>query len=70
MAKRYKREEVVARLKKHLQAARDDIGDGDARGKNCRPVGVFESPRTLLPRPDVEGEAGYAPILPKPASMR
>jgi hypothetical protein len=31
--------------------------------KNKRPVGVATNPRTLVPRPGVEGEEGYRPTL-------
>jgi len=55
--------EVVARLETHLARARADLGDGKRKGANCRPVGVAENPRTLLPRPGVEGDAAYAPTL-------
>jgi arylsulfatase A-like enzyme len=56
--------DVVARLEKLLAQAREDLGDGGTAGKNCRPVGVAKNPRTLLPRPGVEGDAAYAPAGP------
>jgi arylsulfatase A len=31
--------------------------------KNARPVGITENPRTMLPRPGVEGEAAFTPTL-------
>jgi arylsulfatase A-like enzyme len=31
--------------------------------RNSRPVGVAQDPRTLLPRPGVQGEEGFAPTL-------
>ena len=58
-----KHPDVVARLEKHLEAARADLGDGDRKGANCREVGVAQNPRTLVPRPGVEGEEAYAPTL-------
>ena len=56
---------VVARLEDHLAGAREDLGDGEKPGKNCRPVGFAENSRVILPRPDVEGEAAYAPVGPQ-----
>ncbi len=58
-----KHPEVVRRLRGYLDRARADIGDGPEPGPNCRPVGVAKTPRTLLPRPGVEGDAAYAPVL-------
>jgi arylsulfatase A len=58
--------EVVTRLKGYLEKARADIGDGDKKGANCRPVGMAKNPRTLLPRPGIEGEEAYAPTLSLP----
>ena len=55
--------DVVARLQKHLQRARADLGDGNQKGANCRSVGIAKNPRTLLPRPGVEGEEAYRPTL-------
>jgi len=55
--------DVVAQLQKDLERARADLGDGNLKGANCRPVGVAKNPRTLLPRPGVEGEEAYAPTL-------
>jgi arylsulfatase A-like enzyme len=57
--------DVVAGLEEHLAWAREDLGDGDKPGKNCRPAGVAEDPRVILPRPGVEGEAAYAPVGPE-----
>ena len=57
--------EVVRRLQALLAVARRDLGDGKVKGKGCRPVGVAENPKTLLPRPGVTGREGYAPVLPK-----
>jgi arylsulfatase A len=31
--------------------------------KNSRPIGKAKNPRTLLPRPGVEGEDAYTPTL-------
>ena len=56
---------VVARLEDHLAGAREDLGDGEKPGKNCRPVGFAENSRVILPRPDVEGEAAFAPVGPQ-----
>ncbi len=56
--------DVVAQLSKHLDRARADLGDGNHKGANCRPVGIAENPRTLVPRPGVEGNEAYAPTLP------
>ena len=42
--------DVVARLSGYLDDARADLGDGPDDCPNCRPVGVVENPRTLLPR--------------------
>ena len=55
--------DVVSRLKLHLENARADLGDGPQKGANCRPVGIAKNPRTLLPRPGIEGEEAYAPTL-------
>ncbi len=54
--------DVVARLRRLLERARADLGDGRP-GPNCRPVGIAENPRTILPRPGVEGEAAHTPTL-------
>jgi arylsulfatase A-like enzyme len=48
---------VVKRLQSHL-----DVFDAEIR-KTARPVGVAHNPRTLLPRPGVEGEEAFAPTL-------
>jgi len=55
--------DTVARLKSCLERARADLGDGKRKGANCRPVGVAQNPRTLVPRPGVEGDQAYAPTL-------
>jgi arylsulfatase A-like enzyme len=55
--------DVVARLRGYLDRARQDLGDGEISGKNCRPVGVAQNPRTLLPRAGLTGDAAYAPTL-------
>ena len=57
--------DVAARLEQHLARAREDLGDGEKPGKSCRPVGVAENPRVMLPRPGVEGDAAYAPVGPE-----
>jgi arylsulfatase A-like enzyme len=54
----------VRRLAEDLKRARTDLGDGDFPGGNCRPVGAAQSPRTLLPRPSLSGDAACAPTLP------
>ena len=58
--------EVVQRLRKYFQQAREDMGDGTVRGRNCRPIGVASKPRVILPRPGRTGEAAWAPCGPKP----
>ena len=58
--------DVVAHLQAYFQQAREDLGDGATRGKNCRPVGVAANPRVILPREGVSGEAAYAPTGPQP----
>ena len=55
----------MARLEKLLARAREDLGDGEKPGNNCRPVGLAENPRVILPRPGVEDEAAYAPVGPE-----
>ncbi len=60
-----KHPEVVARLEKLLARAREDLGDGEKPGKDCRPVGSAENPRVILARPGVEGDAAYAPVGPE-----
>jgi arylsulfatase A-like enzyme len=60
-----KHPDEVSRLEKLLARAREDLGDGEKPGKNCRPVGLAGSPRVILPRPGVEGEAAYAPVGPE-----
>jgi len=52
-----KHPEIVARLTGYLSAF-----DAEIRS-NSRPVGVARKPRTLLPRPGVEGEEAFAPTL-------
>ena len=59
-----KHPDVVKRLWKHLQDAREDLGDGAKKGKNCRPIGKAKDPRTILPRKGVTGKAAYAPVGP------
>ena len=54
---------VVKRLNALLEEARKDLGDGNRKGANVRPVGVAQNPRTLVPRPGVNGEAGFVPTL-------
>jgi arylsulfatase A-like enzyme len=60
-----KHPDVVARLEKLLAGAREDLGDGEKPGKNCRPVGLAHNPRVILPRPGVAGDAAYAPVGPE-----
>jgi arylsulfatase A-like enzyme len=60
-----KHPDVVARLETLLARARDDLGDGEKPGKDCRQVGIADNPRVILPRPGVEGEAAYAPVGPE-----
>jgi len=55
--------DIVTRLNGYLEDARTDLGDGQLKGANCRPVGVAKNPRTLVPRPGVESEEGYRPTL-------
>ena len=62
--------EVVRRLKALLASARRDLGDGAKAGKGCRPVGVAKDPRTILPRPGVEGPAASAPVGPQGGRKR
>lgn len=52
--------EVVKRLKGYM-----DQFDAEIR-RNARPVGVAEHPRTLLPRPGMQGEKAFAPTLSLP----
>ncbi len=54
---------VVKRLNVLLEEARNELGDGQRVGPHVRSVGIAENPRTLVPRPGVEGEAGYIPTL-------
>jgi arylsulfatase A-like enzyme len=56
--------EIVARLSRAM-----DEFDAEM-GKNARRVGVARNPRTLLPRPGVEGEAAYRPTLDLPRRRR
>ncbi|MFO7904244.1 MAG: sulfatase-like hydrolase/transferase [Pirellulaceae bacterium] len=49
--------EVVKRLQGYMDQFEAEIR------KNARPVGVAEDPRTLLPRPGVQGEKAFAPTL-------
>lgn len=48
---------VVKRLKGYAAQFEKDLK------KNSRPVGVSKNPRTLIPRPGVEGEEAYTPTL-------
>ncbi|MCP3696655.1 MAG: sulfatase [Planctomycetaceae bacterium] len=48
---------VVKNLQGLLAAFRQDLE------KNSRPVGIAKNPRTLAPRPGVEGEEAYRPTL-------
>ncbi len=59
-----KHPDVVKRLQTYLRQAREDLGDGRRKGKNCRPIGVAKNPRVILPRPGVTGPAAYAPVGP------
>ena len=52
--------DVVRRLTRTMDEFEAEIT------RNARPVGVAENPRTLLPRPGVEGEEAYAPTLSLP----
>ena len=54
----------VQELQAMLDGFRTDIAE------NSRPVGVVENSRTLVPRPGVEGEAGYIPTLLLPRSQQ
>lgn len=49
--------EVVQRLQGYLQSFEKELDS------NARPVGVFKNPRTLLPRPGIEGDEGFIPTL-------
>ncbi len=49
--------EIVARLTGYIQEFEAEIA------AHARPVGIVTNPRTLLPRPGVEGEAAYTPTL-------
>ena len=51
------RPRVVKRLKGYAARFEKDLK------KNSRPVGVAKNPRTLVPRPGVEGEEAYKPTL-------
>ncbi|MEE2642989.1 MAG: sulfatase [Planctomycetota bacterium] len=51
---------IVRRLDAMLVAFKKDIAE------NSRPVGVVQNPRTLVPRPGVEGEEGFRPTLSIP----
>jgi arylsulfatase A-like enzyme len=50
----------VARLRQLLREFEADLT------QNSRPVGVAENPRTLVPRPGVDGEEGFRPTLSLP----
>ena len=52
--------DVVAALRKLLNDFKTDLA------KNSREVGVAKNPRTLVPRPGVDGEEGYRPTLSLP----
>jgi arylsulfatase A-like enzyme len=52
-----KHPEMVRRLQGCLDEFEAEIRE------HSRPVGVVQNPRTLLPRPGVEGEQAYAPTL-------
>jgi len=43
---------IVVQLEGYLEQIRNDIGDEEQVGKNCRPVGIVKNPQTLLPRED------------------
>ena len=49
--------EVVRRLRTAMNEFEKELA------ASSRPVGVAANPRTLLPRPGVEGDAAYAPTL-------
>ncbi len=49
--------EVVQRLRRYLDEFEAEIRE------NSRPVGIAQDPRTLLPRPGVEGDEAFAPTL-------
>ena len=48
---------VVKKLQGLLDEFRKDLA------KNSRPVGLAKNPRTLVPRPGVQGEEGFRPTL-------
>ena len=52
-----KHSDVVAKLSRMLKEFAEEIQ------QDARPVGVVEQPRTLVPSPGVDGEAGYLPTL-------
>jgi arylsulfatase A-like enzyme len=52
--------DIVAKLQGLLVEFRVDLE------KNSRPVGIATNPRTLVPRPGVEGEEAYRPTLSLP----
>jgi arylsulfatase A-like enzyme len=56
--------EIVKRLTGYMDEFEAEIT------KNARPVGVAKNPRTLLPRPGVEGDEAYAPTLSLPRPKR
>ncbi|MBN2132134.1 MAG: sulfatase [Sedimentisphaerales bacterium] len=56
--------DVVQRLTRTMDEFEAEIT------RNARPIGVAENPRTLLPRPGVEGEQAYAPTLSLPRDTR
>lgn len=52
--------EIVRKLNAMLEEFQANIA------ANSRPVGLAENPRTLVPRPGVEGDEGYLPTLSLP----
>ena len=55
--------EVTNRLASLLERARKDLGDGELKGANVRPVGRIPHSRTLVPRTGAEGEDAFLPTL-------
>jgi len=56
--------DVVRRLTGYMDEFEAEIT------RNARPIGVAKNPRTLLPRPGVQGEQAYAPTLSLPRNRR
>ncbi|MBM3797349.1 MAG: hypothetical protein FJW31_25625 [Acidobacteria bacterium] len=55
--------DVVRRLQQHFTAARADLGDGDAPGRNTRAVGKAKGPlRFWIPRHASSGFPPQAPV--------